>query len=100
MVDLCLDGTIELRAGEGRYAEEAGLRPVASPLARMQAAEGALVATLRHARVELPAFEREVLGMLDGTRDRAALVAALGDAGRCEDALEWLAKNALLMQEG
>jgi SAM-dependent methyltransferase len=100
VVDLCLDGAIELRAAEARYAAEAGLRPVASPLARMQAAEGALVATLRHVRVELPDFERAVLLMLDGTRDRAALVAALGDAGRCEEALEWLAENALLMSEG
>jgi len=99
VVDLCLDGVIEPRAGEGRYAEEAGLRPVASPLARMQAAEGALVATLRQVRVELPEFEREVLRLLDGTRDRAALAAALGDAGRCEEALEWLAENALLMGE-
>ncbi len=98
VVGLCLDGVVEPRAGEGRYAAEAGLLPVGSPVARMQAAEGALVATLRHVRVELHEFEREVLLALDGTRDRAALARAFGNAGRCEEALEWLAKNALLMR--
>lgn len=94
----CFEGVIEPRAGEARYATDAGLRPVASPLARMQAAEGTLVATLRHVRIELPEFERAVLRVLDGTRDRGALVERFGDAGRCEEALEWLAKNALLMR--
>jgi hypothetical protein len=97
VVDLCLDGVIELRAGEGRYAEFPGLRPVASPLARMQAAESPLVATLRHLRVEVPDFERAVLRTLDGTCDRAVLARRFGDPGRCEAALEWLALNALLM---
>lgn len=97
VVDLCLDGVIELRAGEGRYAESPGLRPVASPLARMQAAVSPLVATLRHLRVEVPDFERAVLRTLDGTCDRAALARRFGDPGRCEAALEWLALNALLM---
>lgn len=98
VVTACFDGVIELHAGAARYATGAGLRPVGSPLARMQAAEGPLVATLRHVRIELPEFERAVLQVLDGTRDRAALVALFGNARRCEEALEWLAKNALLMR--
>jgi hypothetical protein len=101
VLELLYDGTLELRASEARYAEEAGLRPVASPLARMQSPHDALVTTYRHGRIEAPPFERALLPLLDGTRDRAALCAALHDgspsiAGRVEEALEWCAQNALL----
>lgn len=113
MLDLVFDATVELRAGEARYAAEAGRLPVASPLARMQANEADTVTTYRHGRVEVPAFERVVLPLLDGTRDRSALVAAMSGraiegeatldgaalAGRCEEALDWLACNALLATE-
>ena len=71
--------------------------------ARSQAVGDDVVTTLRHTRVELPADPHAVLRLLDGARDRSALLAALpwtardGDcAARLEDALEWLAANALL----
>jgi hypothetical protein len=64
--------------------------------------------------LDVPAFERAVLALLDGEHDREALARALGErvragtlpaAGadspgallrRCEEALDWLAQNALL----
>jgi hypothetical protein len=71
------------------------------------------VTTYRHTRVEVPAFERAMLPLVDGTRDRAALVDAMRGvavegapsmtggalAGRCEEALEWFARNAILASD-
>ena len=55
-----------------------GERPVASPLARLQAKDGTLVTTLRHAQVDLADhIDRCLVQWLDGTRDRPALAAAL-----------------------
>ncbi len=110
VLELVLDGVVELRASEARYAAEAGLTPRASPIARSQSGDTDTVTTYRHARVEVPAFERAVLPLLDGARDRGAIVDAMrgvavaGEApasggalaGRCEEALEWFARNAIL----
>lgn len=90
----------------------AGARPCASPLARRQARERGLLTTLRHTSIH---FEddvgRRLLELLDGTRDRAALVAELaasgpaaaGDpttlAGDVERALVMLARFALLLPD-
>ena len=101
VLELVFDGALTVHAGEARYAEAAGLRPVASPLARMQAQTSAEVTTLRHTRLAVPDAVRAVLRGCDGTRDRAALLAALATDGRAsagdlEAALDWLASNALL----
>jgi hypothetical protein len=63
-------------------AERAGDRPVAAPLARRQAAEGAsLVTNLRHAAIRVDDdLGRRLLASLDGSRDRAALAAELARA--------------------
>jgi SAM-dependent methyltransferase len=55
-------------------------RPAASPLARMQARTGNTVTNLRHEAGQLNDFGREVLCLLDGSQDRAAIVARLVDA--------------------
>jgi methyltransferase-like protein len=52
-------------------------RPVGSPLARLQATQGEKVTNLRHEVVVLDSFSRQILPLLDGTRDREALAAAL-----------------------
>ena len=100
-LELLFDGALSLHAGPARYAEAAGLRPRASPLARSQARASELVTTLRHTRLAVPDPVRAVLRLADGTRDRAALLAALPPdaqrAGDCEAALDWLASNALLL---
>ena len=76
-------------------------RPVASALARLQAAEGTRVTTLRHTGVEVPDERgRRLIRLLDGTRDRAALVRELGrPADELERSLEGLARLALLERD-
>ncbi len=58
-------------------------RPLASPWARHEIAWGtAAVTNLRHERIRLEPLEVEVLRLLDGSRDVAALCDALGPAVR------------------
>ena len=73
-------------------------RPVASALARLQAAEGTRVTTLLHTSVEVgDELGRRLIGLLDGTRDRAALLAELGrPADELERSLEGLGRIGLL----
>ena len=73
-------------------------RPVASALARLQAADGTRVTTLRHRSVDVPdELGRRLIGLLDGTRDRAALAAELGrPTDELERSLEGLARIGLL----
>jgi hypothetical protein len=73
-------------------------RPVASPLARLQAARGTRVTTLRHATVEVPdELGRRLIGLLDGSRDRAALLRELSrPADELERSLQGLARIAVL----
>jgi methyltransferase-like protein/cyclopropane fatty-acyl-phospholipid synthase-like methyltransferase len=52
--------------------------PFVSPLARVQAREGARVTNLRHATIAVEgSLERQLLQLLDGSRDRTALLADL-----------------------
>jgi SAM-dependent methyltransferase len=71
-------GMVELHVHVPRLARKAGEKPVASPLARRQLRHGDRAATLLHTtvRVEDP-LSRFLIQLLDGTRDRAALLAAL-----------------------
>jgi hypothetical protein len=78
-------GIIEMHGHPPRFSSRAGERPVASPLARLQSLEADQVVNLRHYNiaVENP-VGRFLLGRLDGSRDRAALVgelAALVESG-------------------
>jgi methyltransferase-like protein len=67
-------GLVELHSHAPCFALEAGARPVASLLARLQAREGTVVTNLRHTSVQVEdALGRHLLGLLDGTRDRPAL---------------------------
>jgi methyltransferase-like protein len=69
-----LSDLVELHVGPPRFASSAGERPIASPLARLQAEESGRVTNLRRRTVELDGLDRLVLGRLDGTRDRPALL--------------------------
>jgi SAM-dependent methyltransferase len=110
------------------FARTPGERPIASPLARLQASRGPKVTSLRHETVSLDEPRRQLLELLDGAQDRAGLVeeiaaaveadpgaaaaAAVAAAGRSNDGralraalradldrtLDYLAANALLVQ--
>ena len=57
-------------------------RPRISAYARLEAAEGATVTTVRHTHHELDDATREVAVLLDGTRDRGSLARARARAPR------------------
>ena len=60
---------------------EPGERPLASPIARRQVATGSIVTTLCHESVNVDhPVVRRLLPLLDGTRTRRELAAALGTA--------------------
>jgi hypothetical protein len=82
---------VELHVHPPRLALIPGERPLATPLARLQATRGNQVTNLRHELVGLGDFERHVLRHLDGTRDRAALADVLTALVR---------EGALTVQEG
>ncbi|MEO8755429.1 MAG: class I SAM-dependent methyltransferase, partial [Casimicrobiaceae bacterium] len=78
LTDAFVSGIVTLHVHPPRPAHEAGPNPEASPLARHEARTRDAVTTLLHTRVALPdANARQLLALLDGTRDRAALAAAM-----------------------
>jgi SAM-dependent methyltransferase len=89
---------VRLHVWEPELAAAPSERPVASALARLQAAEGTRVTNLRHASVDVPdALGRRLITLLDGTRDRAALVRELGrPPDELERSLEGLVRISLL----
>ena len=115
-------GLVEARAGDIPCSAAAGEAPVASPLARLDAAESPFVTSLAHRNVELDPAARLLLGELDGRRRNefvpslaASLVregllttpdgkappeaeARAAVAGRLDDALTSLARRALLVR--
>jgi SAM-dependent methyltransferase len=98
---------VHLHACPPRLSRHPGDRPEASPLARLQAADGDFVTSLRHRSVRLDdELARRLVTLLDGTRDRAGLATALrphtdlADAeldAALEHALAGLARLALLV---
>ena len=71
-------GLVELHSYLPTYCSAIEERPVASPLARWQAGHGNFVTTLYHNTMYLEdALAKQLLGLLDGTRDRAQLVEEL-----------------------
>ena len=72
-------GVVELRVWSPQLIVTPTPRPVASPLARMQAKHGEHVTNLLQQRVTLDGLTRVLLTLLDGSRDRDELVSALAD---------------------
>lgn len=68
---------VELWLRPPSFSTEAGARPLASRLARLQAADTHQVTNLRHELVNLTPLDARLLRLLDGTRDRTDLCAAL-----------------------
>jgi hypothetical protein len=72
---LFASGLVEIRTSQPQMAVTPSERPSASPLARMQAARGVPVTTLRHISIGATGdVERRLISLLDGTRTRAELV--------------------------
>jgi SAM-dependent methyltransferase len=100
--ELCLaaaqSGAAQLHLDAPDLGRTLATRPLASPLARVQAQDAAFVTTLRHAAVNLDdALARRLLVLLDGTRDAASLAAALGQPRAQVDArLAHLARLGLV----
>lgn len=67
-------GLVELSTHAPHFALEPGPRPTASPVARLQVAHGAFVASLRHTSVHIEDdLSRRLLMLMDGTRTLDAL---------------------------
>jgi methyltransferase-like protein len=65
---------VDLHAHKPAVAREAGERPVASPLARFMARNRNYVTNLIHDGMHVDNTLRNLIQLLDGTRDRAALL--------------------------
>jgi methyltransferase-like protein len=70
-------GVIRLHVTPPRFALTVSDRPLASPLARLQAQQQSQVANLRHQVTALSPLEQQVLMLLDGEHDVAALLPPL-----------------------
>jgi methyltransferase-like protein len=68
---------LELKTHEPEFVTEVSDRPKASDLAREQAKKSGRVTNQRHEIVNLDEFSRRTLQLLDGTRDRNALLEAM-----------------------
>jgi SAM-dependent methyltransferase len=111
LAGLLLNGTamgfLDLHGGLAVVATAAGDRPVASPLARLEAATGNLLTTLLHTIIQVEDEPvRALVRLMDGTRDRAALRAGLASlvpadqlAAGLDGALRFAAAAGLLMPE-
>lgn len=95
-------GAAELHTFEPHFSLTPGDRPVASPVARLQAEESEWITSLQHVAVYLAKKpERLLIPLMDGTRDRATLVRELrrfqGDDSNLDGFLEELGRLALLL---
>lgn len=71
-------GVVELHLHEPSFTVTPGERPIASPLARLQAQEGAMVSSLLYHSVKFEdTLGRKLLTLLDGTRNRQQLLQEL-----------------------
>ena len=77
MLTCMASGVAEWRLSPAPFTTEIAAQPATTPLARMEADLGYRVTSLRGESVTLDEFHRQVLRLLDGTRNRAALGEAL-----------------------
>ena len=69
---------VDLHVGPGAFTVEVSARPLSSPLARWQLRRGVNVTTLRHAAIKIEdTLLRQLVLLLDGTRDHATVLADL-----------------------
>jgi methyltransferase-like protein len=101
------DDLVYLSTSSPRFVPDASARPLASPLARLQAAVANRATNLRHQTVPLDDLSREVLLRLDGEHDHTALLDDLKQTQRqgplalsqpIDQALKNLAANTFLIR--
>ena len=73
---------LELSTIPPSFVASVSEKPIASPLARLQARAGNTVTNLRHEAGQLNEFGREVLSLLDGNHDNTTIVARLIQSAR------------------
>jgi SAM-dependent methyltransferase len=88
---------VELHTYMPAIAQEVSTHPIASPVARLEAHESAIVTNAWHERVHLTPLRQHLLMLLDGTRDAQTLAEQMGNAGELSEHLAWLARAALLV---
>jgi methyltransferase-like protein/ubiquinone/menaquinone biosynthesis C-methylase UbiE len=93
---------MRLRSCPPRLAPAIGNQPTARPLARLQARAQHHVTSMLHERIPLNDTQRVLLPLLDGTRDRAALLDALApscplETDELEQQIQQLERLALLV---
>ena len=100
LADACERGFVELHAQPAAIASAPPERAIASPLVRLQARQGDRVTSLLHVPVRIAdANALKLLPLLDGTRDRAALAAAVPglavgiDKSRAADFVDYALKK-------
>ena len=74
MLRCALVRMLDLTTTTGSCVTSLSERPVASPLARLEVRTEPVASSLLHLEVKLADFDKLVLRLLDGTRDREALV--------------------------
>ncbi len=95
-------GLLSLYSSPPKTAAAAGEKPLAPAFARLQATRGNKVSTLLHTYITVTdAPARRLITLLDGTRDRKALLRDLGAGGTAaelEDSLRALCRFGLLVR--
>lgn len=96
---LYLAGCLKCRRDPVNVVGMVSERPVASPFARAQASQQNRVANQHHRSTALDAMERQILGLMDGTRTLAELALAMPQAShkQLEIALHKIVTSALLV---
>lgn len=104
LLKLVLSNLIALHVREPSLAAKPGVRPMASPWARLQARSGNEVTNQRHVRVRLSDPERLLLPHLDGQTDQPTLASILAanvppdqPAPPLDECLAQLASRGLLL---
>jgi hypothetical protein len=92
-----LTNLVEVHLTQALICLEISERPIAFPVARLQAKIGVKrVCNLRHRGVGLDDTDRQLVQLMDGTRDLAALRRELGDVANFDERLHNLATNSLV----
>jgi SAM-dependent methyltransferase len=105
VLDAFAAGFVELHGHRPSVALIPGERPIANPLARIQARHGYSITTSLHTTIRLDGdASRALVRMMDGTRDRAALAAEMRELMPPEEveagldqSLAWLARAGLFV---